>query len=388
MTFPEGFIWGTATAAHQVEGCNWNTDWWAWEHDPTSGCAEPSGDACDHYHRYPDDMALLAELGFNAYRFSVEWARVEPEDGEFSRSQLDHYRRMIGTCRDHGLTPVVTFHHFTSPRWVAAAGGWEDATTAERFARYCERAAAAFGDLIGVACTINEPNMPSLLGYLAGVFPPGKRDRDARDRANATFVHAHQLAVEAIRSGPGNAHIGLTLSMTDYQDVGGGAERLERIRSKTEDMFLHATEKDDFVGVQTYTRNRVGPDGPVGPEAGVERTIMGYEFYPEALEATIRRAVAVTSKPVIVTESGIAATDDTRRVEYVRRALHGVRRCLDDGLDVRGYFYWSALDNFEWALGYGPTFGLIGVDRETQQRFPKDSARWLGAVARANRLDQ
>jgi beta-glucosidase len=387
ITFPAGFVWGTATAAHQVEGSNWNTDWWAWEHDPASPCTEPSGDACDHYWRYPDDIALLATLGFNAYRFSIEWARIEPEEGEFSLVELDHYRRMITTCRDAGLTPVVTFHHFTSPRWVAAGGGWEEKVTAERFGRFCERAALALGDEIGVACTINEPNMPSLLGYLAGAFPPGKRDRAARDRANETFAYAHRLAVEAIRGGPGRAPVGMTLSMTDYQDAGGGAERIERMRSKTEDMFLAATEGDDFIGVQTYTRMRVGPDGPLAPEPGVEKTIMGYEFYPEALEATIRRARDVTQLPVIVTENGIAATDDTRRVEYVRRALAGVGRCLDDNIDVRGYFYWSALDNFEWTYGYGPTFGLIGVDRETQTRMPKPSASWLGAIARANKME-
>jgi len=368
-----------------VEGGNWNSDWWAWEHDPASPSVEPSGDACDQYHRYRDDIALLAELGFNAYRFSIEWARIEPEEGEFSHAQLDHYRRVAGACREAGLEPVVTFHHFTSPRWVTAAGGWEAKQTAERFARYCERAAAALADLIGVACTINEPSIVALHGYRTGAFPPGRRDGDARDRANDTFVHAHRLAVDAIRGEvPREVPVGLTLSMTDYQDAGDGAERLHRIRSKMEDVFLAATDGDDFVGVQTYTRSRIGPGGALGPERGVETTIMGYEFWPEALEATIRRAASVSGRPVIVTENGIAATDDARRVEYVRRALAGVERCLRDGIDVRGYFYWSALDNFEWTFGYGPVFGLIAVDRTTQQRTVKPSARWLGGIARAN----
>jgi beta-glucosidase len=257
--------------------------------------------------------------------------------------------------------------------------------TAERFARYCERAAAALGDLIGTACTLNEPNIVALHGYGTGVFPPGTRDRGARDRANDTFVHAHRLAVDAIRGAvPHAVPVGLTLSMTDYQDAGDGAERLHRIRSKMEDVFLTATAGDDFVGVQTYTRVRVGADGALGPAPGVETTIMGYEFWPEALEATIRRAVDVSALPVIVTENGIAATDDSRRVEYVKRALSGVENCLRDGIDVLGYFYWSALDNFEWVFGYGPTFGLIAVDRETQQRTVKPSAEWLGALARAN----
>ena len=181
-TFPDGFVWGTATAAHQVEGGNWNNDWWAWEHTPGSGCAEPSGDACDHWHRWPQDLRMLAELGFGSYRFSLEWSRIEPEEGEFSRAALDHYLAMCAGCRELGLEPVVTFHHFTTPRWVAAAGGWADPATAERFARFCARAAAPLGDAMARACTLNEPNVVATAGYLQGRFPPGERDPDRRRR--------------------------------------------------------------------------------------------------------------------------------------------------------------------------------------------------------------
>ena len=156
MKFPKGFLWGTATAAHQVEGNNVNSDNWLLEHMPGTIYAEPSGDACDHYHRYPEDIALLAELGFNTYRFSIEWARIEPEEGEFSQASLEHYRRMLVMCHEHGLTPIVTFHHFTSPRWLITAGGWEDKDTPDRFARYCEHATRYLGDLIGVSCTVND----------------------------------------------------------------------------------------------------------------------------------------------------------------------------------------------------------------------------------------
>jgi beta-glucosidase len=385
ITFPDGFLWGTATAAHQVEGGNWNNDWWAWEHAPDTPCKEPSGDACDQWHRYPTDIAMLAELGFGAYRFSLEWSRIEPEDGEWSRAALDHYRRMCATCREHGITPVVTFHHFTTPRWLAARGGWEDPATADHFARYCGRAAGHLGDLVDWACTINEPNIVSTIGYLAGRFPPGKQDAEARRRVNDVMIDGHAKAAGAIHAGPGEVKVGLTLSMAQWWPVDGGESRIERIRRNMEDVFLDAARTDDFIGVQTYTRNRVGPDGPVGPEAGVETTTMGYEFWPEALEATIRRAWDATDHiPVYVTENGIAAGDDTRRIEYVRRALRGVGACLADGIDVRGYTYWSALDNFEWAYGYEPRFGLVAVDRETFERSPKPSARWLGEIARAN----
>ena len=181
--------------------------------------------------------------------------------------------------------------------------------------------------------------------------------------------------------------MGLTLSMTDFQVEPGGEDWLERIRRPSEDVFLEATEGDDFVGVQTYTRMRIGPDGPMEAEEGVPTTQMGYEFWPEALEGTIRRASEVTGGcPVYVTENGIGTDDDASRIEYVTRALTGVGRCLDDGIDVRGYFYWSLLDNFEWVLGYGPTFGLVAVDRRTFERRPKPSSAWFGGIARANRL--
>jgi beta-glucosidase len=387
VRFPDGFVWGTATSAHQVEGGNWNNDWWAWEHDPSSPCREPSGDACDHWHRYPADVALCAELGFGAYRFSLEWSRIEPEEGEFSRVALDHYRRMCATCREHGLEPIVTFHHFTTPRWVAARGGWATAETADRFARFCERAARHLGDVIGRACTVNEPNIVATMGYLYPLFPPGRQDPDLRRRVNDVFVAAHAKAVAAIRSGPGDAPVGLCLAMSDYQAVAGGDETLRAYRRDMEDVFLEAARGDDFVGVQCYSRTRFGPDGMLGPEDGVRLTQMGYEFWPEALAATIRRAWDVArAVPILVTENGISTDADAERIEFVGRALHGVLDCLRDGIDVRGYLYWSLLDNFEWIFGYRPTFGLVAVDRETQERRPKPSARWLGGIARANEL--
>ena len=387
ISFPEPFLWGTATAAHQIEGGNVNNDWWEMEHDATAGCVDVSGDACDSFNRYPEDIALVAGLGLGAYRFSLEWSRIEPEDGEFSHVALDHYRRMAATCHEHGIVPVVTFHHFTHPRWLAAAGTWEAPHAADRFARYCERVTTHLGDLIGMACTLNEPNVVALMGWRLGLFPPRVRDRGRRDAVTDSMVSAHRKGVDAIRSGPGDFPVGLTLSMTDYQVQPGGEEWVERLRRPNEDVFLEATGGDDFIGVQTYTRMRVGPDGALPAEDGVRTTQMGYEVWPEALGATIRRATEVTGGlPVHVTENGIGTDDDALRIEYVTRALAGVRACLDDGVDVRGYFYWSLLDNFEWVLGYGPTFGLVAVDRETFVRAPKPSAAWFGGVARANGL--
>ncbi len=404
FTFPKNFLWGAATAAHQVEGNNVNSESWVLEHLPGTIFAEPSGDACDHYHRYPADIALLAELGFNAYRFSIEWARIEPEEGEFSYAELEHYRRMLATCHEHGIQPVVTFHHFTSPRWLMRAGGWLDEKTPERFARYVERASKHLGDLIGAACTFNEPNLPALLSKMLpfsipetpfwqtaaqafGVTPDrlGLFQFVVQPQMREVIFAAHRRACDVLHAGPGNFPVGLTLALVDIQSVEGGESRATEFRRELAEVYLEQLRGDDFVGVQTYARMVIGPEGVIQPGEGVEKNQMGEEYYPEALGGTIRHAAKAAGIPVIVTENGLASTDDTRRVEYFQRALRAVASTLQDGIAVRGYFAWSALDNFEWVSGYGPKFGIIAVDRETQQRAPKPSAYWLGNVARANR---
>jgi beta-glucosidase len=386
--FPDGFLWGTATAAHQIEGGNWNNDWWAWEHTEGSGCVEPSGDACDSWHRWADDVALVSSLGFDNYRFSVEWSRIEPEEGEWSAASVEQYRLRCEALLAAGVDPVVTFHHFTTPRWLAAKGGWTDPVTADRFAAFCGRVAESLGPVLRRACTINEPNIVSTMGHLMGVFPPGQRDGDTRRRVNDVFCDAHRKAVAAIRAAAPGVPVGITLSMSDYQAVDGGESRRDRIRRGMEDVFLDATAGDDFIGVQTYSRSRVGPDGMVGNEEGSEILPMGYEFWPQSLAATLRRAWDYTGGqvPLLVTENGIGTDDDDQRIRYVRAALDGVLDCIDEGIDVRGYTYWSLLDNFEWAFGYGPRFGLASCDRATFERTPKPSATWLGEIARANEL--
>jgi len=387
--FPDGFTWGTATAAHQIEGGNTNNDWWAFEHAPGSGCAEPSGDACDSWDRWEEDADLVAGLGFDNYRFSVEWSRIEPADGEISRAALEHYRRQCIGLRARGVEPIVTFHHFTTPRWLTQQGGWETGVAIERFGRFCALVAETLGDVMARACTINEPNIVATMGWHAGMFPPGKQDVDLARSVAVHLCDAHRLAVEVIRAAAPGVPVGLTLSMTDYQPAPGGEQKLESIRRHAEDVFLDATKGDDFVGVQTYTRMLIGPNGWSGYEDGVPVLDMGYEFYPASLGNCLRRAWDYTkgSVPLIVTENGIGTKDDGQRIDYVRQALSGVLDIIAEGIDVRGYTYWSLLDNFEWAFGYQPQFGLVGVDRETFLRTAKPSAAWLAAVAAANALD-
>jgi beta-glucosidase len=381
LTWALPFLWGAATSAYQVEGGNEANDWYDWETAEGSPCAEPCGIACDHVHRYAQDIALMASLGLNCYRFSLEWSRIEPAPGEFSSHWLDHYAAVSDCCRAHGLLAIVTFHHFTNPRWTP---GWTDPAMAALFTRYCRVAAESLGERIALAITINEPNIPALLGYELGLFPPGQRDRAARLRASEVFIEAHRASVAALRAALPGVPVGMALAMADWQALPGGEDQLDEFRRPREDVFLEATAGDDFVGVNTYTRHLIGPDGWVGNAPGVELTEAGYEFWPEALEATLRRAWQRTGgRPLIVTESGIATDDDARRIEYIDRAVAGMRRAMADDLDVRGFLYWSALDNFEWQMGFAQRFGLIAVDRSTQERTVKPSAGHFGALARS-----
>jgi beta-glucosidase len=399
-TFPAGFLFGAAVGAHQVEGGNVNSDWWWWEHKEGTPCVEPSGDACDFYHRYRDDIAMLAGLGLDAFRFGIEWARIEPAEGEFSSATLAHYHRMLDACREHGVTPILTFHHFTLPRWMHDAGGFASPRFPSLFERYCDRAAAALGDLIGYACTLNEPQGLGLSGYVLGINPPGHHgDEDGARRAADNLLEAHRLAGPAIRAHT-SAPVGVTLAIPDlqYEDGAVPGDSGFEVESRITDQFLALAREDDFVGVQTYTRIRFGPEGPRSPGAnwsGVSRelaesettTQMGYEFYPQALGGAIRRAwKGAGGVPILVTENGVATIRDERRIAYMDVALREVRACLAEGIDVRGYVHWSLLDNFEWAFGYKPRFGLVAVDRETFARHPKPSATWLGEVARSRGL--
>ncbi len=407
MTVPTGFLWGASTAGHQVEGGNVNADVWPLEWAPDSMFTEPSGDACDHYHRYGEDIALAADLGLNSYRFSLEWSRIEPEEGYFSRAALDHYRRMIGSCWEHDLTPVVTYCHFTTPRWFAGAGGWNGDQAPSRFARYAQRATDHFGDLLPWVATLNEPNVITML-QLTGEIPLGAGDRGPLAATTSStgagvggydasryhmglvgstverMADIHRAAVDAIKSARGESQVGWTLALVDLQAGDGGDDRLERVRQRAQLDWLDVSRDDDWVGVQTYSRNVLGADGPLPVAAGVATMQTGWEVYPEALGHTVRLAAERAGVPVMVTENGMATDDDAARISYTRAALDGLARCIADGIDVRGYLHWSLLDNFEWMSGYAKTFGLIAVDRESFVRTVKPSARWLGEVARSN----
>jgi beta-glucosidase len=390
--FPDGFLFGSSTAAHQVEGGNVNNDWWAWEHAPYTTCVESSGDAIDQWHRYDEDIALLAELGQQAHRLSLEWSRIEPAPGEYSAAALAHYRRVLDALADRGLTAFVTLHHFTLPRWLAERGGWLAPDAVERFARYVERVAAELGDLIPFAGTINEPQIVALMGYRAGWFPPGVRNPGQFKRVTRRLIAAHAAAVEAIKTGRGDPRAGVCLQLPAFEPARAGDAACEaacaELVEEMEEIYLRDLA-GDWVGVQYYTRQRVDParaDGFAPAPAGAPLTQMGWELHPEGLHRALASA-ARAGLPIYVTENGIATADDAERIAYLSDHLGQVARALEDGIDVRGYLYWSSFDNFEWAEGYRPTFGLIGIDRAAGlRRVVRPSARAFGALARTGSL--
>jgi beta-glucosidase len=400
----DDFLWGAATSGHQVEGGNWNSDWWEFEHAAGAPVSGPSGDACDSYHRFEEDIQLVRDLGLNAYRFGVEWPRVEPEDGEFSIAAIDHYRRVVATCRERGIEPLVTFSHHTLPRWAAHRGGWLWPELPQRFGRYADRLSRAFGDELRWVMTINQPDLVANIGYRYGQEPAGWEALKSTDgeavaqRCTPLLLAGHRLAREAIRASMPGASVGVGLASVEWTGFEGSEEELEQLPAVREwdGPFYNETGGDDYVGVQVYTRRLAVPlDGSPALSPGLEGypeppgtrlTSAGWPFHPESLAPAVRRTARKTGLPILITENGIGTEDDAERIEFLTRALGSLGEAVRDGIDVRGYFHWSLLDNFEWGQGYGVRFGIAEVDRRTFARTLKPSAHVLGGYARRNEV--
>jgi beta-glucosidase len=413
--FPDGFVWGAATAGHQIEGNNVNADFWFLENLEPTMFVERSGDACDSYHRYEEDIALLASFGLGSYRFSVEWCRIEPSRGSFSQAELDHYKRVIECCHAHGVAPAVTFVHSTVPLWFAQAGGWLNPDAPGLFARYCSAATRAIGDGLAFAFTINEPQVgkvfrciPGAEGYFgrqdplalevhahAATLSPAQRfvtmEYPDLDAMTPQLIAGHEEGYAAIKAERRDLLVGVTLSVTDFQPGGEGSP-FEEVRAEAYGPWLDTIRRSgDFTGVQTYRMVRLpGTGEPLPPLPALPFTEPGDRLAdlqrPEALRNTVEYVHAATGKPVLVTENGLETDDDERRVWYIDAALAGLHEAIERGVPVLGYFHWSLLDNFEWIRGYAPKMGLVAVDRTTFVRTPKPSAAHLGEIARRNAL--
>ncbi|GAE31542.1 glycoside hydrolase family 1 protein [Alkalihalobacillus hemicellulosilyticus] len=423
--FSNEFMMGAATAAHQVEGNNVNSDFWAMENVPNSMYKEPSLDAVDHYNRFKEDIQLLVDAGLNTYRFSIEWARIEPTKGSFDHNEIDHYRAVLEYCHEKSVTPIVTLHHFSSPKWVITEGGWESESTIGYFEKYSRYVVTELGDLIPYICTINEANMgkqiAKIMKRMSGSHTNSSEKKESNgdiqvglnvevkekmekyyralgaefgmdprniqtfhnprtENGERIIMNCHEAARKAIKEVNPTIKVGITFSLYDHQALPGGEKFV--LQEQHEDFldYLPYIQDDDFLGVQNYSRKIHGANGYIKPDENTRLTKMGYEYYPEALGNVIRFVSKHWNKPIIVTENGLSTDNDEERVEFIERALAGVQDCMDEGIQILGYTYWSLLDNFEWQLGYDQTFGLIAVDRTTQTRYPKESLSFLGEI--------
>ncbi len=406
--FPKGFLWGASTAAHQVEGNNLNADLWVIENLPGTMFADRSGDAANSFELWPTDLDLVKGMGLNSYRFSLEWARIEPDKGHFSIAMLDHYKAMIDGCRARGLRPMVTFNHFTTPRWFAAQGGWQHAEAADLFARFCDRAARHLAGGISHAMTLNEPNLAGIIGE---ILPAQLVQGDARTQVmaakqlgvaayrpgvilfiddprlyRANQMKGHAEGVAAIKAVRGDLPVGVTLAIIDDQAVGPDSIR-DRIRERYYGEWLRVAARTcDFLGVQNYERKRWDAKGALPPPEGARRNGGGAEVWAGSLAGAVRYGWEATKLPIIVTEHGVNSDDDALRAWLIPAALAELKREIDAGVPVQGYLHWSLIDNFEWGFGYHHRFGLHSFDPTTFKRTAKPSAAVLARIARANRV--
>lgn len=422
LRFPPGFLWGTASAAHQVEGQNTNNQWWEWEQEPGRiWRGDRSGDACGWWRDAEADFDRAAALGQNAHRMSIEWSRIEPREGFFDAAALGRYREMLRALRACGITPMVTLHHFTNPLWLEAQGGWLNPATPGRFARFAGRAVAALGDLCDLWCTINEPFIYATQSFLLGLWPPGATSIGSAIRVAATMLRGHAAAAQAIRRANPALRIGIVHHLRLF-DPATPAARDVAVAANWDYLFngiiLNALRTGrllpplgsgrvlpglrqswDFFGLNYYTRERVAFD-PRAPgllfgrrftPPDVEQSDTGFEgktygeIYPTGLYRALRR-VARLGRPIYITETGIPDADDDQRPRFILSHLAAVHRAIREGADVRGVFLWTLLDNFEWTEGWGLRFGLYALDERTQERRLRPSGALYAAISRANAI--
>lgn len=450
--FPPGFVWGTATASYQVEGAVREAGrglsiWDTYCHSDGRIANGDNGDvACDHFHRFREDVALMAELGMPAYRLSMAWPRVQPDGkGPINEEGMDFYRRLVDELLDAGIEPWITLYHWDLPQALEDAGGWPERDTAFRFADYAAAAHAILGDRVSQWITLNEPWCSSFLGYGSGAHAPGRTEPEAAVRAAHHLLLGHGAAVEALRAGPERSQVGITLNLypvtpaSDSEPDRDAARRIDGLANRffldpvlrgelppdvVEDLdavtaFDHVLPADlsavaapvDFLGVNYYSRHVVaGPAGAASTSAsawpgsegvrfvgrGLPTTAMGWEIDATGMsEVLLRLKQDYPPLPLYITENGAAfedvlvdaRVDDIDRVGYLDGHLRACHEAIQAGVPLAGYFAWSFMDNFEWAHGYAKRFGLVHVDHATQARTIKGSGRWFSAVVARNGLD-
>jgi beta-glucosidase len=405
-SFPDGFLWGAATAAHQVEGGLTNNDWWRFEQEGHIRGGDSAAVACDHYNRFREDFAELRRLGHTCHRLSIEWSRIEPAPGEFDEREIRHYRDVLGELREQGMAPMVTLHHFTSPLWFADRGGWAASGAVDAFLPFVRRVAAELGDLVAMWCTLNEPNVYAVQGWGLGEFPPGRQgDLRGMYRVLANLREAHEKSYAALHSATPDVPVGLAFNKWLLLPA-DPSRRRDRMAARTAQGLMDRWPVDgrrfariveatcDYIGLNHYSGQLVAFD-PLRPGSqflrrfnppGIPVSDFGWALVPGWMRQVLDE-LAPLGKPIYITESGIAAADDAVRQKFLLEVLEQVWLAInEDGVDVRGYYHWTSMDNFEWAHGYAMKFGLLEVDRATLERRRRPSAELYARIARSNSL--
>ena len=416
LRFPPDFRWGTATAAHQVEGQLTNNDWSVWERVPGHiKDGTDSSRSCGWWAgRYAEDFDLAQSMGQNALRLSIEWSRVEPREGEWDSTALAHYRDMLTALRARGMEPMVTLFHFTCPLWLANKGGWTDERTVSYFERFATKVVETLGDLADLWCTINEPNVYGVQSYLLGIWPPQNHNIGITFRVIRNQLLAHALAYHAIHRLQPHARVGLAQHLRIFDPFRPTSaldrwaallqDRLfnEMVLAPPADGILHLpmglntrtpqlADSQDFIGLNYYYRDMVSFDiaqpgslfGRRFPMPGSEFSMEGWgEVYPEGLYRLLKRLQRY-GKPIYITEMGVPDNDDSKRPRMLLTHLAALHRAMEEGVPVKGVYFWSLVDNFEWAEGFSARFGLIDLDLATGQRTVKQSGTLYGEISRA-----
>lgn len=422
LPFPDNFLWGTASSAHQVEGNNANNDWWAFEQQPDAiWYGDRSGLACDWWRNAERDFDLMTEMGHNTHRLSVEWSRIEPEESVYDPAAITRYREMLAGLRQRGIEPMVTLFHFSTPLWLARQGGWRNPAAIVHFRRFVRHTVQQLGDLVTLWCTINEPAVYTAFAYLLGEHAPGEESLPLCLRVLRHLLQAHGAAYRVIRALDGSAKVGLVKNVQIFEPLAPRDRAAARMAGILDRIFnglvLQAVQDGrmgfplglgfttqgplvdslDFWGLNYYTRRQVDlsrlGDGLLDmlqPMPGAEISDCGRygtygEVYPAGMYRTLKR-MAGLGKPIYITENGLPDADDDQRPRFLLTHLAQVQRASAEGVDVRGYYHWSFTDNFEWAEGWSLRFGLVALDEATQARDPRPSAQLYSQIIQANAI--
>ncbi|HVM70204.1 MAG TPA: family 1 glycosylhydrolase [Anaerolineales bacterium] len=412
--FPRGFLWGAATAAHQVEGNNTNNNWWKWEQEGHTKAK--SGLACDWWGgRWREDFDRAAETGQNAHRFSVEWSRIQPTPDTWDEEALEKYRLMLRGLHERGLTPMVTLHHFTDPLWFAEQGGWENDDAPQTFAVFVRKAVEALKEYVTTWVTINEPNVYAYSAYSDGAYPPGKQDIGAAFHVMTNLLRGHALAYKVIHAIQPEARVGLAMNYRSFHPATASPldkfvagiqgkifnDLIPRAAQDGKARFVYKTVRvpeaahtQDFIGVNYYTRDQVSFD------LSKASTLFGRQYFPKDADLSETGYIAVEPDgfyesfkwatqfdiPILVTENGVEDSQDKMRPRYLAQHIHQMWRAVNFNWPVKGYFHWSLVDNFEWEFGWNMRFGLWGLDVDTQKRIRRPSVDFYAEICKENGL--